>query len=478
MKILPRIGFLVTTTGTFILPSIAFAVVPALLPFQGRLTDANGAPIADGAKTVQFKIYDAPTGGANVWSGEVHKLTVNGGLVSTLLGSKAPFTAATDFNNPLYLEITVDANNDNQITAADPPLLPRQSVLPAVFAVESASARDSTKLAGADWSSIMVDGTGVASNSPGTGFVKGSKIQSAGVTATQLATNSVTASKIASGAVANSELAANAVTSDKILDGSVGPADLSSDLQMGIVPAGTVVAFAGSAVPPGWLLCDGAALSRTTYATLFGAIGSGHGSGNGTSTFNLPDYRGYFLRGVDNRSDSTVLPAAVNATSNAITVTAHGFNRSTYPVQISNTGGALPAGLAANTTYYAIVVDSNSIKLASSEANALANSPVDITSAGSGTHKIVPWIDPDRSSRGAMAIGGAAGNAVGSVQGDEFKSHTHQADWIFHAHVTPPMDLQIDNAASRWRATKSNTSATGGNETRPKNAYVNYIIKY
>jgi microcystin-dependent protein len=65
------------------------------------------------------------------------------------------------------------------------------------------------------------------------------------------------------------------------------------------VPPGTVVAFAGPTIPAGWLLCDGSAVSRTTYAGLFGAIGITNGGGDGVTTFNLPDYRGRFLRGVD-----------------------------------------------------------------------------------------------------------------------------------------------------------------------------------
>ena len=66
----------------------------------------------------------------------------------------------------------------------------------------------------------------------------------------------------------------------------------------GVFP-GLVVAYAGATPPAGWLLCDGRQVSRTTYAALYAAIGSAHGSGDGTSTFNLPDYRGRFLRGVD-----------------------------------------------------------------------------------------------------------------------------------------------------------------------------------
>lgn len=67
------------------------------------------------------------------------------------------------------------------------------------------------------------------------------------------------------------------------------------------MPAGTVVAFAGrfEAIPNGWLLCDGREVSRTEYRRLFYAIRTAHGTGDGSTTFNLPDYRGYFLRGVD-----------------------------------------------------------------------------------------------------------------------------------------------------------------------------------
>src|SRR5690349_3351459 len=113
---------------------------PHLLPFQGRLSDANGQALPDGARVVQFKIYDAPVGGRALWNGEVQKLSVNGGLVSTLLGTKADLSGI-DFNSQVYLELTIDANGDNSITLADPPLLPRQSILPAVFAAESANSR-------------------------------------------------------------------------------------------------------------------------------------------------------------------------------------------------------------------------------------------------------------------------------------------------------------------------------------------------
>jgi microcystin-dependent protein len=64
-------------------------------------------------------------------------------------------------------------------------------------------------------------------------------------------------------------------------------------------PVGSVVAFAGEKEPDGWMLCDGRALPRNSYAELFGAIGVAHGHGDAVTTFNIPDYRGRFLRGTD-----------------------------------------------------------------------------------------------------------------------------------------------------------------------------------
>ena len=63
------------------------------------------------------------------------------------------------------------------------------------------------------------------------------------------------------------------------------------------VPPGAVCAFAGISVPSGWLWCNGAAVSRSSHADLFAAIGTTYGNGDGSTTFNLPELRGEFIRG-------------------------------------------------------------------------------------------------------------------------------------------------------------------------------------
>jgi microcystin-dependent protein len=65
-------------------------------------------------------------------------------------------------------------------------------------------------------------------------------------------------------------------------------------------PAGAIEAYAGSTAPTGWLLSFGQAVSRTTYANLFAVISTTYGSGDGSTTFNLPDMRGRAVAGVDN----------------------------------------------------------------------------------------------------------------------------------------------------------------------------------
>lgn len=66
-----------------------------------------------------------------------------------------------------------------------------------------------------------------------------------------------------------------------------------------IIPPGTIFPYAGSTAPDGWVLCQGQPVSRTsdTYKALFAAIGTAYGVGDNSTTFNLPNTQGYFLRG-------------------------------------------------------------------------------------------------------------------------------------------------------------------------------------
>ena len=90
-------------------------------------------------------------------------------------------------------------------------------------------------------------------------------------------------------------------------DTSIDPGDVTDERELLTLPtaaAGTPVAammpYAGTSAPDGWLLCDGSAVSRSTYADLFAAVGTTFGVGDGSTTFNVPDLRGRTPLGLDN----------------------------------------------------------------------------------------------------------------------------------------------------------------------------------
>ena len=77
---------------------------------------------------------------------------------------------------------------------------------------------------------------------------------------------------------------------------------LENDKRATEVPIGTIISYASSTPPEGYLKCEGQEVSRTTYSQLFNAIGTTYGAGDGSTTFNVPDLRGEFLRGAGTNS--------------------------------------------------------------------------------------------------------------------------------------------------------------------------------
>lgn len=86
------------------------------------------------------------------------------------------------------------------------------------------------------------------------------------------------------------------------------------------LPIGSLIPYHSSTAPTGFLYCDGSAVSRTTYADLYAIIGTTYGSGDGSTTFNLPNIKGRSLMGVD-PSGTGEIPTAAAATKGAATVT-------------------------------------------------------------------------------------------------------------------------------------------------------------
>jgi microcystin-dependent protein len=373
-----------------------------LLPFQGSLSDANGNPLPDGTKVVQFKIYDAPVGGQAVWNGEVQKLSVNRGLISTLLGTKADL-AGVDFDQNLYLELTIDANDDEQITPADPPLLPRQSIVPAVFAKESA---DSRLLDGYDWSALF------GTENPADGALLDSKIRDGSISASKLAPRS-----IHEGLVANDTLTL---------------ATLAQEVIDQLVPPGSIIAYGGGTLPNGWVLCDGRALNSAEFPRLFQSIQTAWGNGSNdadvSTDFNVPDLRGRFLRGVDGI-------AGRDPDSVARTTSATGGNAG------NNVGSSQEDSLASHR---------HAINLSATTSSAGAHSHGVIRDDG----VVIRWGDG----------GGNSSDRIDAADSDG----------------SDPRRLRttVEGAHSHTVSLSGQSGFTGAADTRPKNVYVNYIIKY
>ena len=159
------------------------------------------------------------------------------------------------------------------------------------------------------------------------------------------ADGSIVTATLADDAVTTAKIADDAVGADAVADNSIGAAainisgngtsgqavvsdgDGSFSYTSNIVPSGALMPYAGTSAPTGFLLCDGSAVSRSTYATLFSAISTTYGSGDGSSTFNLPDLRGRVVAGQDDMG---------GASANRLTDQTGGLNGDT----LGDTGGS------------------------------------------------------------------------------------------------------------------------------------------
>jgi len=184
-----------------------------------------------------------------------------------------------------------------------------------------------------------------------------------------IVTNAVTTPKIADDAVTNTKLAnmPDATVKGRPLGAGAGdPVDLTGAQLLailtaaGLTPAtglepGTIVDYSGVALPPKYLWPNGQAVSRTTYAALFANLGTAHGAGDGSTTFNIPDVCGCVVVGRDNMGgaakgrltvagsgiDGTVLGARGGSESTTLTqaqmpVHAHGVSDPTHTHTVSD----------------------------------------------------------------------------------------------------------------------------------------------
>lgn len=128
-------------------------------------------------------------------------------------------------------------------------------------------------------------------NAVADGAISGAKITDA----------SIAFAKLAAAAIASQAEAEAGTATDKLMT----PQRVAQAISVQIppaVPTGAIMAFGVTSIPGGWLLCNGANVSRTTYAALFAAIGTRFGAGDGSTTFTLPNLDGRFLQGTTDTS--------------------------------------------------------------------------------------------------------------------------------------------------------------------------------
>lgn len=245
------------------------------------------------------------------------------------------------------------------------------------------------------------------------------------------------------------------------------------DTLYSIIPAGTVIESANLTAPTGWLSCNGAAVSRTTYSTLYAAITASLGTVTITS-----------------------------ANPGVVTLAGHGLSTGSR-IELTTTG-TLPTNLSANTNYYVIYVNANTFRLATSAANAIAGTAIN-TSGGSpsGTHTLrhcpfgistaTNFLLPNRAAvvgvgAGVQTINTRAKTAVlGLVEEDQMQGHVHNVGigtgGAGSASVTAQgvtsSTAQGYVAAAREIVTDgSNGTPRTGTTTRENRIGMNYYIKY
>lgn len=151
--------------------------------------------------------------------------------------------------------------------------------------------------------------------------VETAKIKDAAVTAVKLAAAAVESGKIATGAVTGDKIANAVITFDKLASGAIATEEqaiagtLNNVLMTPLlvakaiaqqlppaIPTGAIIYFDLTECPPDFLICDESAVSRSTYANLFAKIGTRHGAGDGSTTFNLPPSDALFIEGTTDTS--------------------------------------------------------------------------------------------------------------------------------------------------------------------------------
>jgi len=221
-----------------------FATDP-ILNIQGILRDSDGQAVADGDYQLSFYLYDAETGGSSIWNETHSSVSIANGVYSASIGA-ATSLGGLAFDMPYYLGISVNGGDEST---------PRIPLSNTPYALS---------MRGVDNVFPSSGNVGVGAPSPNVDLAIGDNDTGIGY-------NSDDGSLTIYG------------------DGGINVNARIQDKTGFVSPVGSVIAFAGSAAPDGWLLCDGSNYSSANYPDLHAVIGTSFGSSGGN--FLVPDLR-------------------------------------------------------------------------------------------------------------------------------------------------------------------------------------------
>ncbi|QNL21666.1 tail fiber protein [Hyphobacterium sp. CCMP332] len=400
--------------------SSLFAQAPENFSYQAVIRDANNDLVTNSAVSLRMSILQGSSTGTAEYV-ETHSVSTNdNGLISIAIGGgnvvSGNISTIDWTQGPYFIQSEVDPTGGSTYTISG-----TSQLLSVPYAIRASSANESDPLfsssiaagiSASDTTNWGSENDPIFSSSVASGISSSdtaswnSKLDSEvdGSITNELQSLSKTGSTVTlsnGGGSFNDDV--NVYTGGNGINVS-GSNEISINLSE-IFPTGMIMPFAGdtSQIPNGWLVCHGQAIDRSTYPDLFNTLGVIWGGGNGTTTFNVPDLRGRFLRGKD---------------------------------------------------------------------------------FGSGN-------DPDASTRTSLFPLGSTGDNVGSYQNDEFLNHNHGGG--NHTHTIRGVSGSSNGGVGSIHTNTNNTNpfstvdgfsfsgnilnTNGGSETRPINAYVNYIIK-
>ena len=261
---------------------------------------------------------------------------------------------------------------------------------------------------------------------------------------------------------------------------------------------GSVTPFAITTPPEGWLICNGEAISRTTYVRLFEKIGTTFGQGDSQTTFNLPDLRGVFIRGWDTDNRFDLKREFGSYQDDQIQSHTHQDSGHSHNGSVSDNGShhhSSSISSAGNHSHYGSIVENGSHNhggIASIDGehfhrprygNLLEFYPkegtsVFLSSKNGGRFSSCPFSIDDAGAHSHNLLIKHAGSHSHNLNINSTGSHSHNLDINSSSNHSHTISINDSSASLGNPANSGLEKIRHGNETRTKNLALIYCIKY